>query len=176
VAPPPPGFVAPPPPGFVAPPPPGFVAPPPLFGARPAPPPPSLPAPFPGYPGAPPLAYGASTTPPLLTPAPVAMRNPPLALAAPRLLVAYGEQVREVDRAGFVIGRGKQAGLTIKDPNISRAHATIEQQDGVYYLVDLGSTNGTVVNGQPIQRRPIEEGDVARICDHEIRFSYRRTP
>jgi len=97
--------------------------------------------------------------------------------ASARLVVTYGEQTREVDRPGFIIGRGKQAsGLTIKDPNISRCHATIEQQDGVYYLVDMGSTNGTQVNGQGIQRKPIVEGDVARICDHEIRFSYRRMP
>lgn len=106
---------------------------------------------------------------------------PPPPLVPPasqvRLVVTYGNQSVEVghERAGFVIGRGKQAsGLTIKDPNISRAHATVEQQDGVYWLVDMGSTNGTRVNGQPIQRRAIADGDVASICDHEIRFSYRR--
>jgi pSer/pThr/pTyr-binding forkhead associated (FHA) protein len=45
----------------------------------------------------------------------------------------------------------------------------------VYYLVDMGSTNGTLVNGERITtRKPIADGDVARICDHEIRFSFRR--
>jgi hypothetical protein len=137
----------PPPPGFV-PPPPGFATPPPMPRPPPLPPP--------SFRGAPPM-------PP-----------PPM---PPRLTVTYGHHTREVEGPGFIIGRGKQAsGLTIKDPNISRSHATIEMQDGVYYLVDLGSTNGTLVNGAPIQRKPIMEGDVARICDHEIRFSYRRTP
>lgn len=105
---------------------------------------------------------------------------PPVPLAPPaaqaKLVVTYGQQSIEVEGPGFVIGRGKQAkGLTIKDPNISRAHATVELTDGVYWLVDMGSTNGTIVNGQSIQRRPIAEGDVARICDHQIHFSYRRT-
>lgn len=89
-------------------------------------------------------------------------------------MVSYGTHSVAVDRPGFIIGRGKQAsGLTIKDPNISRSHATVELHEGVYWLVDMGSTNGTLVNGQPIQRKAIADGDVARICDHEIRFSYR---
>lgn len=105
---------------------------------------------------------------------PPATTPPP---GAARLVVTYADRSVEVDRPGFIIGRGKQAsGLTIKDPNISRCHATIEQQDGVYYLVDMGSTNGTMVNGVPVQRRPIADGDVAKICEHEIRFSFRRTP
>jgi len=116
------------------------------------------------------------------TPPPMPAHAPPPPATTPppgagRLVVTYADRSVEVNRPGFIIGRGKQAsGLTIKDPNISRCHATIEQHDGVYYLVDMGSTNGTVVNGQLVQRRAIAEGDVAKICDHEIRFSYRRTP
>jgi pSer/pThr/pTyr-binding forkhead associated (FHA) protein len=77
-----------------------------------------------------------------------------------------------VEASGFVIGRGKASGLSIKDPNISRQHAMIEQQGGLYWLVDMGSVNGTFVNGERITRKALAEGDVARICDHEIRFSF----
>lgn len=161
----------------------------PVFGPPPPPPvaPPPRPPPFVGgqtigLPAPPPMPRPPLPPPPGFVPPPpgfAAPRPPPPSFRAPlpRLTVTYGNQTREVEGPGFIIGRGKQAsGLTIKDPNISRSHATIEMQDGVYYLVDLGSTNGTLVNGAPIQRKPIMEGDVARICDHEIRFSYRRTP
>jgi pSer/pThr/pTyr-binding forkhead associated (FHA) protein len=73
-----------------------------------------------------------------------------------------------------VIGRGKAAGLAIKDPNISREHAVVEQEGGRYFLVDQRSTNGTLVNGQRITRREIADGDVAIICEHQVRFSFTR--
>jgi pSer/pThr/pTyr-binding forkhead associated (FHA) protein len=49
----------------------------------------------------------------------------------------------------------------------------IEFQNGVYFMVDMGSTNGVEYNGQRIARKQIAEGDVFRICDHEMRFTYR---
>lgn len=73
----------------------------------------------------------------------------------------------------FIIGRGRQTSdLTIKDPNVSRQHAMIEFSNGTYYIVDMGSTNGVEYNGQRVQRRAINEGDVFRVCDHELRFSF----
>ena len=79
-----------------------------------------------------------------------------------------------VNKDRFVIGRGRQSSdLTLKDPNVSRQHAMVEYQNGVYFIVDMGSTNGVEYNGQRIARKAIAEGDLFRICDHEIRFSYR---
>lgn len=88
-------------------------------------------------------------------------------------IIYQGEKVPVVkDR--FVIGRGKQSSdLTLKDPNVSRQHAMIEYQNGVYFMVDMGSTNGVEYNGQRIARKQIAEGDVFRICDHDLRFTYR---
>jgi pSer/pThr/pTyr-binding forkhead associated (FHA) protein len=40
-------------------------------------------------------------------------------------------------------------------------------------MVDMGSTNGVEFNGQRLTRRSISEGDVYRICDHEVRFTYK---
>ncbi len=88
-------------------------------------------------------------------------------------LVYQGERFA-ITKDRFVIGRGKQASdLTLKDPNVSRQHAMIEFQNGVYFMVDMGSTNGIEYNGQRIARKQIIEGDVFRICDHDLVFTYR---
>jgi pSer/pThr/pTyr-binding forkhead associated (FHA) protein len=93
---------------------------------------------------------------------------------APALAAFYGGQRFAVTKDRFIIGRGKQSSdLTIKDPNVSRQHAMVELLNGQYYMVDMGSTNGVEYNGQRIARKPIAEGDMFRICDHEVKFSYR---
>ncbi len=90
------------------------------------------------------------------------------------LSVIYQGDRMTIAKDRFVIGRGKQSSdLTLKDPNVSRQHAMVEYQNGVYFMVDMGSTNGVEYNGQRIARKQIAEGDVFRICDHEMRFTYR---
>ncbi len=90
------------------------------------------------------------------------------------LSVIYSGEKIPVNKERFVIGRGKQSSdLTLKDPNVSRQHAMVEFQNGVYFMVDMGSTNGVEYNGQRIARKQIAEGDAFRICDHEVRFTYR---
>jgi len=91
-----------------------------------------------------------------------------------QLSIIYQGEKHGVSKDRFVIGRGKQSSdLTLKDPNVSRQHAMIEYQNGVYFMVDMGSTNGVEYNGQRIARKQIAEGDVFRICDHDLRFTYR---
>jgi hypothetical protein len=88
-------------------------------------------------------------------------------------VIYMGEKIA-ITKERFVIGRGKQSSdLTLKDPNVSRQHAMVEFQNGVYFMVDMGSTNGVEYNGQRIARKQIAEGDAFRICDHEVRFTYR---
>jgi len=90
------------------------------------------------------------------------------------LLIRYQGQPFTVNKDRYVIGRGKQSSdLTIKDPNVSRQHALIEFINGQYFISDMGSTNGIEYQGQRVQRRAIADGDVVRICDHELSFSYR---
>jgi pSer/pThr/pTyr-binding forkhead associated (FHA) protein len=90
------------------------------------------------------------------------------------LTLLYNGERHAVTKDRFVIGRGKQSSdLTLKDPNVSRQHAMIEFQNGVYFMVDMGSTNGVAINGQRIARKQIVEGDVFRICDHDLQFTYR---
>jgi hypothetical protein len=90
------------------------------------------------------------------------------------LTAIYQGERTSVNKEKFIIGRGRQTSdLTIKDPNVSRQHAMVEFQNGVYYMVDLGSTNGVEYHGQRVTRKAIAEGDVFRICDHEVVFTYR---
>jgi neural Wiskott-Aldrich syndrome protein len=101
-------------------------------------------------------------------------RRPAPPVAGTQLSVYYAGDRVVVAKDRFVIGRGKQSSdLTLKDPNVSRQHAMVEFQNGAYFIVDMGSTNGVEFNGQRVARKQIAEGDIFRICDHEIRFSYR---
>ncbi len=91
------------------------------------------------------------------------------ATPAPHLVLVYAGQAFPVSKERYIIGRGKSSSdMTIRDPNISRQHATVELSQGVYYMVDLGSTNGIEFGGQRVQRKVIHHGDVFKICDHEV--------
>ena len=59
------------------------------------------------------------------------------------------------------IGRGLRVDVRLDDPSVSRLHAEIVRRGPYFYLADLGlSRNGTQVNGRPIARRVLEDGDV----------------
>ncbi|MCO5999195.1 FHA domain-containing protein [Actinoallomurus rhizosphaericola] len=59
------------------------------------------------------------------------------------------------------IGRGRGVDIRLDDPSVSRLHAELVRRGPYVYVVDLGlSRNGTRVNGRPIARRVLEDGDV----------------
>ncbi|WP_066369240.1 FHA domain-containing protein [Herbidospora mongoliensis] len=59
------------------------------------------------------------------------------------------------------IGRGRGADIRLTDPSVSRLHAEFVRRGPYLYVVDLGlSRNGTRVNGRPIARRVLDDGDV----------------
>jgi len=89
------------------------------------------------------------------------------------LVLQFNGQKFPVGKDEFIIGRGaRSADLAIRDGNISRRHAAVVFHDGVYFMKDLGSTNGIEFAGQRVESKRIEEGDVYRICDYELRFTY----
>jgi FHA domain-containing protein len=80
---------------------------------------------------------------------------------APLVLEVNGTR-HPLQPPGLVIGRGSEADLRINDPGISRRHAQIRVNAAGPQLridiVDLGSTNGIVVNGQRVQQAVLQEG------------------
>lgn len=122
-------------------------------------------------PKAPPLSSPGLAPPPLPSMPPPAHAVPQ---QRPPLFLIFNGQKTLVDKDEFVIGRGsKSSDFTIKDGNISRRHAMIVFHNGHYYMKDLGSTNGIDFAGQRVGTKLIDEGDVFRICDYDLRFTYR---
>jgi Protein of unknown function (DUF3662)/FHA domain len=80
---------------------------------------------------------------------------------APLVLEVNGTR-HPLQPPGLVIGRGSEADLRINDPGISRRHAQIRVNPAGQGLqvdiVDLGSTNGIMVNGQKVQQAALREG------------------
>jgi hypothetical protein len=92
----------------------------------------------------------------------------------PELLVHAGQDVRRVplDKEVLTIGRLADCDIVVDDKGVSRRHAQIRTKDGASTLTDLGSTNGTSLNGKPVQSRPLNDGD--RITVGTTVIEYRR--
>jgi transcriptional regulator with GAF, ATPase, and Fis domain len=94
-------------------------------------------------------------------------------MAMARLIVVDGPDLgREFDvpMRGGGIGRGDGNLVTLGDPSVSRQHCTLELRDGALCLVDPGSRNKTLVNGQPITVHRLEAGD--EIVVGQTRLAY----
>jgi hypothetical protein len=84
---------------------------------------------------------------------------PPAMLAAAALVAADGRQYPLVGPVTRV-GRGPQCGLQLSHPSVSTQHADVEERGGRYVVRDLGSRNGTFVNGLRIAAEtPLSPGD-----------------
>ncbi len=70
----------------------------------------------------------------------------------------------------ILVGRAQTADLKIDDPRVSRLHARIEMRDDGVYVEDLGSRNGTVVNGVASEGQRLAAGDDIRIGAASIIF------
>jgi hypothetical protein len=78
----------------------------------------------------------------------------------------------ELDSAGITIGRSAQNDVALdEDEFASASHARVEpRQDGVW-LEDVGSTNGTFLNGVKVSRpRKLKPGDLVRVGETDLRF------
>jgi pSer/pThr/pTyr-binding forkhead associated (FHA) protein len=74
----------------------------------------------------------------------------------------------------FIIGRSNVNHIEVKDSLVSRVHALITVEDGQYFLDDLGSTNGTFLNGTAITRRqPLNDRDTIRLGESIFTFVQR---
>lgn len=93
----------------------------------------------------------------------------------PCLIVMEGINVGEVfqiEKAPVLIGRDPKCEIRIWEEGISRQHCKIERNDGSFILIDLGSTNGTTVNGEAATQVVLAEGDKIRLGEVLLRFSF----
>jgi pSer/pThr/pTyr-binding forkhead associated (FHA) protein len=77
--------------------------------------------------------------------------------------------VFELDKPGYVIGREAGNDIVIEDPQVSRRHAQLTQQGNSYLIEDIGSTNGTYVNGKRVTAPTLlANGDMVGLADTVI--------
>ncbi len=75
-----------------------------------------------------------------------------------------------LERASTVVGRGRTADLLLSEATISRAHALLAFKGDQPFLQDLGSTNGTLVNGTREPQVALSDGDELRMGRLSLRF------
>lgn len=119
-------------------------------------------------------AHPAQPAQPAQPQAPVgrpSMPVPPPAAAAPRFFLEIEGRMHPVDRLPFVLGRGSDADLRLDDKGVSRRHLQLSMQGGAVVASDMGSTNGTLINGVPL-RAPVmlANGSLLRMGNTRIIF------
>lgn len=79
----------------------------------------------------------------------------------PTLVYVHGSDQRTItlDHSPFTVGRKVDKDLVIADPRVSRDHAVIVSENGIFAVVDQGSKHGTFVNGERVERHPLERND-----------------
>src|SRR5439155_11943157 len=68
------------------------------------------------------------------------------------------------------IGRLPECDVMLADSNVSRRHAEVRRQGNGFVVVDLGSTNGTKVNGLGVRERRLADGDEILVGNTRLRF------
>jgi len=69
------------------------------------------------------------------------------------------------------IGRAPDNDVVVGDPATSGHHGKIDVRQGYFWISDLGSTNGTMVNGEPVIEKQLSDGDMIAIGQNTLRFS-----
>ncbi len=91
-------------------------------------------------------------------------------MAATCRLVSNDGRTYPLPIGSTVIGRGDQANLRLPDVGISRRHARLDFDGAQVVLTDLGSTNGTMVNGQRVSAVALNPGDMIQLGTTTLTF------
>ena len=102
--------------------------------------------------------------------APPAVQTGPRQLAASLTLDDGSNRSYHLTEGSNVVGRGQDAQFRLPDTGVSRRHLEITWDGQVAMLSDLGSTNGTTVNGTPVQTWQLADGDVVRVGHSSLVF------
>lgn len=119
-------------------------------------------------------AHPAQPAQPAQPQAPVGRPSMPVAppaTAAPRFFLEIEGRMHPVNHLPFVLGRGSDADLRLDDKGVSRRHLQLSMQGGAVVASDMGSTNGTLINGAPL-RAPVvlANGSLLRMGNTRIIF------
>jgi len=90
----------------------------------------------------------------------------------PTLVFVQGNEQRVInlDHSPFSVGRKVDKDLVIADPRVSRDHALIVSENGVFSVVDQGSKHGTFVNGERVDRKTLERNDRLEFGVREVAY------
>jgi two-component system, cell cycle response regulator len=88
------------------------------------------------------------------------------------VLISGGQPARvyPLNAPELSIGRSAQSDIALGDPGVSRNHARVLREGDDFIVEDLRSTNGTEVNGQPVRRRRLADGDVIKLASSTLQF------
>ena len=70
----------------------------------------------------------------------------------------------------ITVGRETSNGIAVTDPSVSRKHCVVRNEHGIFQVRDLGSRNGTLVNGDAVQERGLKHGDEIATGDSSFLF------
>jgi diguanylate cyclase (GGDEF)-like protein len=84
------------------------------------------------------------------------------------LVTIYGARIGSKfdllpDRTTVIIGRDPAADITVDDDSVSRNHCQLVRDGEAWMVEDLGSTNGTYLSGQSVQRSPLRDGELLKV-------------
>jgi hypothetical protein len=86
--------------------------------------------------------------------------GPPAEVAREVVSLVIGDRIVPVETSRVVIGRSRECDVQLDDVNASRRHCEVVQDGATSWsVVDLGSTNGTELNGERVDRAPLADGD-----------------
>ncbi len=86
-------------------------------------------------------------------------------------LLLMGGKRLVVGPGGATMGRSRQCDVTVDDPNVSRNHAEVRPRGGSWVLTDLGSTNGSRLNGRRVEGSEVlKPGDEIEVGTTVLRF------
>ncbi len=106
-----------------------------------------------------------------------ARTQPPAGVAAgpqAELTIESGPDAGHAHRASdkaLRLGRSPDNDVILRDPATSGHHARLERRADAFWVVDLGSTNGTFVNGESIQEKQLNNGDRLTVGQNSLHFS-----